>query len=442
MSRRILPTLGLAGLLACGGAEAPVRPNLLLVTLDTLRADRTSAYGYARDTTPRLRRLAEQGTRFAAAWAPAPITAPTHATLFTGLHPPGHGLVRNGLVLGDEHATLAETLAAAGYRTGAIVSSFAVTAKFGFGQGFADYQQDFDPAGSSIVWPEWQGHRVEEGFDRTARPTTDRALAWLASARKDEPFFLWVHYFDPHAPYVAPRRFRRFGTTPSDLYDAEVLYTDFHLARLLNALATRAADTLVVVVGDHGEGLLDHGYMEHDFQLYEEALRVPWILRMPGRVAAGHVVAEPTSLVDLLPTVLDLLGVGAPEGVQGTSRAAALTGDGASEDAPQPLFAQRPRFEPTTIDGFAVEGDGFAVREGRFKLIDLPDEERRELYDLEADPGERRDLSAERPETVERLARRIDDWRRTMGRQSSSEGAGTTVAPEDRERLRAMGYAE
>jgi arylsulfatase A-like enzyme len=435
--------------LACASPEAEMPPNLLLVTIDTLRRDHCSVYGYERDTTPRLRAFAGKGVRFDAAYAPGPITGPTHATLFTGLFPVGHGVVKNGLVLDPDHETLAERLQARGYQTGAIVSSFAVDSRFGLSQGFERYRDRFDPARSSIVWKEWEGHQVSEGFDQPAPDATRRAIQWLDAREASRPFFLWVHYFDPHSPYIAPRRFRRFlpegGPSPEAaraiaLYDAEIAYTDFWLGKLLGALSERGldADTLVAITSDHGEGLQDHGYMFHDFQLYEEAVRVPLLLRWPGRIVGGRVIGTPTSLVDLMPTLLDLLGVEAGPEMQGVSRARQLTGRAAGREPAPAIFLQRRPFRATKIAGFDVAGDGFAVRVGRWKYIETPEEGGRELYDLEVDPGESENVYAENAAVGDELSARIQVFRRSHAR---GEGAGR-VSEEDRARLEALGYAD
>lgn len=441
-----LPGLALAGGLACGpGAPAP---NLLLVVVDTLRADHCSAYGYARDTTPALRALAGQGVRVETAYSPLPATGPTHASLFTGLPPLAHGVVKNGLALAPSLPTLAERLRERGYRTGAVVSSFALAAKFGYARGFDEYQDDFDPQRSTLGFREWEGHAVPEGFDRRARPTTRRALRWLEAAADDpRPFFLFVHYFDPHDPYLPPARFRRWqGETPRGraiaAYDGEVAYADHELGRLLAALEGRglARDTLVVVTGDHGEGLLDHGYMFHDIQLKEEALRVPLVLRLPGRLPAGALLHVPVSLVDLSPALLALLSGTSAEatGRSAALLAALLDPDAARPAEPTPIFFQRRPFAPGRVGAFQVAGDAFGLRLGRWKYIEAPEESRRELFDLLRDPGERQNLSAQQGARADELSARIARWRERTARAAP---AGAVDAA-DRERLRAMGYAE
>jgi choline-sulfatase len=190
-------------LAACGGDETRERPNLLLVTIDTLRADHCSGYGYAWPTTPQLDELTRDGVRFAAAYAPTPVTGPSHATLFTSLHPHHHGVLSNGATLPPEAFTLAEILDEAGYDTAAIVSAYPLKAKFGLAQGFRSYEDDFPAADASLPQPRWEGQPLDEAYDRRAGATSDRALAWLAKrAPSGRPFFLWIHYFDPHSPPI------------------------------------------------------------------------------------------------------------------------------------------------------------------------------------------------------------------------------------------------
>jgi arylsulfatase A-like enzyme len=443
---------GLLGVVAllCGCAQPPdERPSALLVVFDTTRFDHTSLAGYARATTPRLAALAAEGAQFAAAYAPTSTTGPTHATLFTGLSPLRHGVTKNGVPLPGAATTLAERLSAAGYRTGGFVSSFVVSRRFGFDRGFRAYDDAFERESSTFAPEFWEGRKVEEAFDRRGDETTRRALRWLEDEGRRGPFFLFVHYFDPHAPYVPPADFAgRFepGAAADALardvahYDEEIAFADAQLAALLAGLDRLglAQRTLVTVTADHGEGLMDHGHMEHGVHVYEEQVRVPWVLRWPGRIPAGLSFDTPVALLDLAPTVLELLGVPAPDaGFEGRSLAPALLGR--APVAPAPVYLYRRHFAGEQRGESFVRGEKFGVREGRFKYIDGPEEGTRELFDLEADPQERRNLAAERPETAAALGSLVDAWRE--GR-SEPGGARLQVTPEERERLRALGYTE
>ena len=444
--------------LACGGPEAPEPPrtdlpDVLLVTIDTLRADHVGAYGYERDTTPNLDRLAREGVRFEIAYAPMGTTAPSHASLFTSRHPLGHGLVRNGLSLAPGERTLAQRLREAGYVTAAFVSSYPVSHRFGFARGFDHYDDDFSGSRASLPRRSWEGLAVEGVFDRPGRDTAEAALAWLAARPAARPLFVWLHLFDPHDPYRAPgpqglrwvaegqdRRERRRA-----LYDAEVRYADAQFGRVLRAMEARSAnDLLVVATSDHGEGLADHGRITHNRFLYEEEVRVPLVLRFPGRIPAGVTVHQPAHLIDVSPTLLDAIGLsnGGPDGEPAPRDGVSLLGFATGREPPDPeraLMLQRPYY-PEGRERFDERGPGFGVRMGRFKWIEAPLEERRELYDLAADPGERRNLADAQPERARALSERIAAWR--AGQPEDALEQEAALSPEDRDALRALGYVD
>ncbi|MGH9464339.1 MAG: sulfatase, partial [Thermoanaerobaculia bacterium] len=297
--RRRRSSLALAALLAAG-CDRPAREgNLLLVTLDTVRADRLGAYGYAPATTPNLDRLAAEGVRFAQAQAAAPLTLPSHATILTGQLPPGHGLRQNGApVAGPGLATLAGHLAAAGYRTGAFVGSFVLDHRFGLSQGFDVYDDEVERDVSMTAGLE---------AERPGGEVVDRALAWLAED-DGRPFFAWVHLYDAHAPYAPPEPFA--AAHPGRPYDGEIAAVDAEVGRLLEQLQTQrlTEQTVFAVASDHGEALGEHGEPTHGVLLYEGSLRVPLILSASGILPAGWVVEEPVGLVDLAPTLATLVG--------------------------------------------------------------------------------------------------------------------------------------
>lgn len=449
-ARRALPVLAAALAAALGCSEAPPdpRPNLLLVTFDTTRLDHTSLGGYERDTTPHLAALAREGASFELAYAPTATTGPSHATLFTGVSPLRHGVLKNGVPLGASLETLAERLAAEGWRTGAFVSSFVVSRRFAFDQGFGTFDDRFERATSTFAPEFWEGQKIEEAFDRRADATTGGALRWLEANAGRGPLFAWVHYFDPHAPYVPPEGFAgRYppGAAAGELardvarYDEEIAFADAELGRLLSALDRLglSASTLVVVTADHGEGLMDHGHMEHGVHVYEEQVRVPLVVRWPGRIAPRR-LAGPVELADLRPTLDDLLGLPPGPAFEGKSLAPALL-DGAGLDPERPVHLYRRHFAGERRGEVEVKGEKFAVRVGRWKLIEGPEEGTRELFDLEADPGERENRIDAAPEVAAELAARLAAWR--AGRAGEA-GAPLRITPEERERLRALGYTE
>ncbi len=424
--------------------------NILLVTIDTLRADHCSTYGYARETTPTLQGLSEQGARMALAYAPTATTGPTHASIMTSLYPLTHGVVKNGMTLDDRFETLAERLRAAGYRTEAVVSSFVLDAKFGYAQGFEAYDDDFDAAHATVHRTEFDGHEVEGAFDQTAPRTTEKAgrvLARLAAGR--EPFFLFVHYFDPHAPYVPPFDVGdRFAAADArdelarsiGAYDGEIAFADRELSGLLDSLARSGLEreTLVVVTADHGEGLMQHGHMHHGVQIYEEAVRVPLLFRLPGRIAAGRTFVEPVELIDLLPTVFELAGIRFPGPAQGRSLAPALAG-GAPLDPQREVYLHRRHYAPGEVGGIRVAGEQFGIRSGRWKYIEGDEEGTRELYDLDHDPGERVNLVESAPQTADAMRALVAAWKDAHRRDTAEP---LELSPEDLERLKALGYVD
>ena len=447
----------LLAVLGCGGGSVPP-PNVLLITLDTTRRDHLSVYGYERDTSPGLARLAGEGARFDRAYAPASITAMSHATLFTGLYPIEHGVVKNGLVLGERHATLAERLRAHGFQTAAIVSSFVLDRRFGWQQGFDHYEDDFQPSEAKRKADRWYEFELSTGaFDRRADHTTDRALRWLSHDRDPaHPFLLFVHYFDPHDPYQPPPPFDvRFkpetGKPPSlvetlrardwiDAYDGEIAFADAQLTRLLAGLAELglAERTLVVVVADHGEGLMQHEQMTHGANVHEEVVRVPLLVRLPGVVAGGTVIEAPVEEVDLLPTVLDLIGAPREGPLSGRSLAPALRGK-ERLDPERSVYLHRRPFDRQVFLGTPVDGEQFGVVRAGWKWIEGTRDGTRALYDLTGDPLEAANRAATEPDRVRELSSLIRDWRAA---HPAAAEAAPPIAPDDARRLKALGYAE
>jgi len=444
--RVVCACLPLALVVGCARESGP--PNLVLITLDTTRRDHLSAYGYERLTSPNLARFAEQGVRFDLAYSASATTSPSHATLFTSLHPLSHGVVKNGLVLGPAQVTLAERLHERGYSTGAVVSSAVLAARLGWSQGFDSWQDSFDPSRASV---RRSGGTSDEGFDARADETTERAIEWLDHQRAPgRPFFLFVHYFDPHSPYDPPAEFaERLPPIGTDrlsqqiaLYDAEIAYTDEQLARLLAALDRLGLedDTLVAITADHGEGLMQHGHAEHGVHIYEEQVRVPLLLRWPGRLPAGRVIEAPVPSIDVAPTLLELLGAapGPDAGLQGQSLVPLLDGRG-EVNGERPIFLFRRHYEPGQERGIAVNGVKHGIRLGDWKYIVGPEEGTRELFNLARDPRERENLIEAEPERASELAARLD---RRLAGSARPLVAPDAISPEERERLRALGYVE
>jgi len=394
---------------ACRGA---VRPrSLLVITLDTMRADRLPPYGFSGVATPALDRLAAEGVVFDEAFAAVPLTFPSHASLFTGMYPPRLGVRDNvGAPLAAEFKTLAEILRERGLTTAAFVASGVLAAGRGVDQGFGIYR---DSAPDCAGTPRAR---------RPANEVVEDAMAWLA--RDDSaPFFIWVHLFDTHRPYDLPADFERLYSDP---YLAAIAFEDSQISRLVDHLESRDRldNTLIVLAGDHGESLGDHGEESHGIFVYQEALHVPLIVRGPG-IAARRVSAV-TRLVDVMPTVLTLFGV-TPPGADGVSLAGLLTGT-----APDPrLEVYAESMYPQRFGWSGLR----SLRADRYKVIEAP---RPELYDLAADPGEQRNLFDDRRAVGGAMLERL----RAFDAKSARTFDQTPQAdPALVDRLSSLGYA-
>jgi arylsulfatase A-like enzyme len=416
---RTLLVVGAVGLALAAGVglwlrSRTPRTSLLLVTIDTLRADRLGSYGYAGASTPALDGLAARGVRFAHAQAAVPLTGPSHATIFTGTYPPVHGVRDNvAFSLDPRHTTLATRLKQRGYRTAAFVAAYPVARGFGFGQGFDEYSEKF--------------HEIPipgQGAERPGNEVADEAVAWLGKLPAG-PFFAWVHLYDPHAPYTPPTPYReRFA---GRLYDGEIAFADAQVGRILAALAAAGPDkdTLVVAMSDHGESLGEHDEHTHAILIYESALRVPLILAGPG-VPSGRVVEDRVGSVDLLPTLLRLLDAPVPEGLPGRDLRAAFAGP--LEE--QPLYAES-LFGRLNCRWSSLRG----ITLGSWKLIEGAGSE---LYDLSQDPGESRDRAADDPERAARLRRLLASSLARMAPQGDT-ARPVALSPEQEDRLRSLG---
>ncbi len=454
-----------AGAMALAGDH-----NVLLVTIDTLRRDHLSAYGEdAAVPTPRFDALAAEGVLYLDAVTPLPETGPSHASMFTSLHPTSHGVVSNGHTLSAGFTTLAERLSDEGYATAAFVSSFAVDSRTGLDQGFQIYDDDFFPAMHGISeirlvalalrgWMRF-GDPLKLPFllERSARSTNQRAARWLGE-QGERPFFCWVHYFEPHAPYephggrAAPggvdhrhilAHEDQVTYTPElvgqlrQLYAGEVLEADARLGELLDTLQElgHAGDTLVVVTADHGEMLGEHGYHFNHHSIFDEAVRVPLAIRAPALRPGTRLVDAQVRVMDIPATVLEYLDLDPMEPTQGVE----LLG-----------YAEKFRHQSliTTLVGRKTgaldKGSLFGLRAGRphdeegrpFKYVWDVDSETEQLFDLSADPGESSDIGSEQPELLQR-ARRIvaEDAGRVEQASEPMDGATENA-------LKALGYID
>ena len=408
----------LLGAAACGTGLKPVT-RAIVVTCDTTRADRLGCYGYADAVTPTLDALAAEGVLFEQAVSPAPTTLASHSTMFTGLYPQDHGVRYNIYYkLNPAAETLAEGMRAAGFATAAFPSVHVVASQFGLDQGFDTW-----------IEPPKRGASPETGLMtgvRLAGEGVDLVLDWI-DEHPGEKLFVWLHFYDPHWPYNPPFPFNdQFRDRD---YDGEIAYADAELGRLIEALRADPAweRTLVVVAGDHGEGLYDHGERWHSLLVYEQTQRVPLIIRAPG--GSSHRIRDPVTLADIMPTVLDLSGVDPPGELRGRSLRDALRGH---EPPPRDVY-----FE--TIAGGIAYGwaELFGIRDGRWKLIDSSDPE---LFNLEQDPGETRNLAQSEPQRLERMQGWLDELGRPIGGDGAALDASITLDAETEEMLAGLGY--
>jgi arylsulfatase A-like enzyme/Tfp pilus assembly protein PilF len=394
----------------------PHQLSLLLITIDTLRADHVGAYGADTGATPVLDSLAASGVRFDQVQTAVPLTGPSHATIMTGQYPPSHG-VRGNVVfsLGTKYPTLATLLKQRGYRTAAFVGAYPVAAAFGFNQGFDTFDEEFH-----------ESSPLDQGAERRANEVADAALNWLGTQTSD-PFFAWLHFYDPHAPYDPPPPYRdRYRERP---YDGEIAFADAQIGRVLDALRSsgRDRDTVVMVLADHGEGLGDHDELTHAVLIYQSTMRVPFIVAGPG-IPRGRVVPSRVATIDVLPTALGVLGFGADRSYLGRDLGPLMNGRevGSDPSYEESLFGRlNCRWAP--LRGWVKDN---------WKLINgaAP-----ELYDLANDPGELHDLAAVQPEKVRRM---LDDLQRGLQRLAPNGDTAQpkAVSAEQEERLRSLGY--
>jgi arylsulfatase A-like enzyme/predicted negative regulator of RcsB-dependent stress response len=397
-------------------------PNIVFITLDTTRADRLGCYGYEKAETPHLDALARRGTLFERAYAPAPMTTPSHSSMFTGLWPPEHGVITNGqMALPRSIPSLADLLAKGGYDTGAFVAAFVLQKKFGLARGFKVYDDDLSQAERNSD----ELHRYRDG-----RLVVDAAVKWLegrAARSAGQPFFCWVHLYDAHDPYMdhADKFGDRFKDRP---YDAELAYVDGQVGRLFALLESLklAENTVVVVVGDHGESLGEHHEQTHGYMLHESTLRVPLIIANPRGDGTARRVADPVPLVDLFPTMLELGGGRPGRGISGKSLVPALAGS--------PLESRTcySRTEEPFMQAFWSPLQGLTTENWRYVRTTRP-----ELYDLKKDPRELVNLADDQPEKLRELEEELARFESGLTKRA---GAIVAVTPEERRALESMGY--
>jgi len=385
-----------------------------------MRADHLSGYGFPRPTTPNIDAVAREGVLFKNVYTPVPMTLPAHVSMLTGTLPPTHGL-RDNLQnrLPEASLTLAERLKPRGFTTGAIVSTFVLDRRFGTSQGFDSYDDRFEAV-----------HKIGDLSERKGDETTRRARAWL-DEHKAQPFFLFVHFYDPHDPYEPPEPFA--SQWKGHPYQGEVAFTDHCVGQVLGKLRELGLyeETLIVITGDHGEMLGEHGELNHGFFIYEGALRVPLVMRVPPAQAASRQVDLPVSLIDIVPTIVSLVGAEVPKDVQGVDLSPWLAGRGAGGGG-RPLYAET--VTPTHYYGanslLGVIADGW-------KYIETT---RPELYDLRSDPAEAVNLLEREPARGDALSRSLVAILAAAGRAPGPAPEPAALDEASRQRLAALGY--
>ncbi len=406
------------------GPKAKNRPNILFISIDTLRRDHCSLYGYKLDTTPNLRVFASQSAIFDMAFSPTATTAPSHATMFTSLYPITHRLIKNGLKLSPKHKTLAEILKMNQYQTAAVVSSFVLNAKFGFAKGFDHYDDgDFEKPESTAKTQVWEGLDVAGGFERRADHTSQKVVEWLRTTRNpNKPFFLFVHYFDPHFPYYPPEPFySRYDPKKKSAdsieksiacYDGEIAFTDCEIGRILQMLKTIGVEqnTIVVITSDHGEGLMQHGHMGHGIHIYDETVRVPLLFHWPNHIPKDKLFNAPVELLSIAPTILDLVGISLKDlPFQGYNLTPALINN-APLDKNRPVYLHRRHYKERWFQKIWVKGEKLGIRAEDWKYIEGKEENTRELFNLKNDPTEMKNLFSDSQEKADELSGKLKKW--------------------------------
>jgi arylsulfatase A-like enzyme/Tfp pilus assembly protein PilF len=386
---------------------------LILISIDTLRADRLPAYGYTKVQTPAIDGLARDGVLFERAYAHSPQTLPSHAAILSGQLPFENGVRDNvGFTLRPDQPTLASLVRKGGYASGGFVSAFVLRKETGIGGGFDAFDDQLPPSAPDVPMGQVQ---------RSGPETLKAAERWMSGLASPK-FFLFLHIYEPHTPYTPPERFSQYAP-----YDGEIAFSDEVVGQLVAWLKGRGLydRATIIFLSDHGEGLGDHGELEHGLFVYDSTIRVPLIVKMPGSAGAGRRVKEPVQHIDLVPTVLDWLGLSGPKGLRGRSLRPLLEGGPALDNASvyAEAFYGRYHFGWSEL---------YSLTDARYRFIKAP---KPEVYDLDRDPGETRNLAAERPQVVASARAELDRMLAGASIQAPSQ-----VSKEDLERLQALGY--
>lgn len=391
--------------------------NVLLVTLDTTRADHIGAYGWKTARTPNIDSLAARGVRFANAYCPAPMTLPSHCSILTGTYPIYHKVHNNGTYyLNPEITTLAERFKEKGFRTAAFISSFNVDSRFGTDKGFDVYD---DTYGRDEMIKTFRS-------ERSAGDTSDAFIRWLEGV-SDQKFFSWIHYYDPHMPYRPPSPFRE--QFARDLYDGEIAYMDEAFGKVLRKLGEKGLldKTLIVIAGDHGEALGEKGELDHGVLIYDVSMRIPFIFCAPRNLPGDRVVEARVRLIDIMPSVLDLLEISPNKGIQGTSLLPYIEGKRTDD-----LTCYLESYYPLETYGWS---ELVGVIDKDWKYIRAP---RPELYRIKVDPGEEKNLYPSEPAAAASLKKKLEEV--LVDFSSNFALSRRKLSLVEEERLRSLGY--
>ncbi len=451
----------------CKIQDRPTHPNVLLITIDTLRADHLGCYGYRLATSPNIDRLAKYGVIFSDCTVQWPLTWPSMASMNTGAYPKTTGIEHKISILPDSFYMMSEIFGEAGYATGAVVANFTVGKKYGFHQGFDHFVESWQE-----MWEQEQGDvpisddsRILKRYTN-ATIVTDQALKWLEEIKGERPFYLWLHYMDPHGPYMPPREYRAYfreahetehvalndipkyqrrGNKDGPItdigfykteYDREIKYLDDEIGRLLSELSWQGLDTntLIVFSADHGESLDEHDYyLEHGKLPYQPSAHIPLIMVHKGVLPSGKTISHPVGLIDLSTTILDHSGINIPASFEGQSLRELII-DEQTASQPEYVFMQ------------SGKGAELTVRSDRWKLIHFQDrkqaENQFELYDIHKDPTEVNNIASEHPEVARNLSKVLHEWY-TSGPRFTEKGKEIDLDSLDeksREMLKSLGY--
>ena len=416
------PASRVSSLWAARGVE---KPNVILITMDTTRADHLACYGYPSIKTPNLDALAGRGVLFEQAATAAPLTLPAHCTIMTGMYPTYHGVRVNGnTALGDEQTTVAEVLSDRGYQTGAFIGAFVLDGRWGLKQGFKHYDDQFDLKKYK--------HLDLGAIQKPGNQVMDAALAWLEEQKKGS-FFAWIHLYDPHVPYAPPEPyFSEYGSRGrTGLYDGEIAFMDEQIGRCVAWLAKNGLDqkTILILIGDHGEGLGNHGEETHGFFIYDSVVHVPFLVVTPLPGLQGKRVSSQVSSVDVFPTLLDLAHVAVPSRTQGRSLLPAMFRPGNAGES----SAYSESTVPDLQFGWSPL---YSLHTARYKYIDAP---RAELYDIRQDPNEQTNIYPQSSDVARKMKAELDRLMTETGKDAPIPQSAN-LDKDTIERLSALGY--